>query len=434
MFDQASARADRRHRTFFQKRGELCQVWARRDDGHLFYLADDAVDDDIRAAAHAGRLTCPYPGCPDPRFVAKGGPERRHHFAHKIAGTAHSAATGWRHQALLMLADWTARRYPQIQTKIDDQDGILRLHSPQTHHEVVLAVTYDPRRRTTGEAQLLLGHSSRLLLPRDRIEGEPEHWWCGKSRLVTDLLHNAGWALAVNPQERLIATLVNSHIANAAGLARGRPHAEALCIVDDLDKARLDATGLHTSASDRIDVALARLKATEEARRKAGEQRAADAARQQAKIEAQRATAAAQQEARRARFAAEEQRRRDSISNSLMSAAAARPAETDRWQEHARQSPTRDWPTDLSALRTLLGDPALAQQLEQPLATDVHCDQPAAVWHLMAALEYRKRNYAAHPLAIRAVLTGNGCSVLLTKEAIESVLAIVDRSRQPPPT
>lgn len=47
----------------------------------------------------------------------------------------------------------------------------------------------------------------------------------------------------------------------------------------------------------------------------------------------------------------------------------------------------------------------------------------------MAALEYRKRNYSAHPLLIRAVLTGNGCSVRLTKEAVEPVLAIVNKAR-----
>lgn len=431
MFDHASARADRRHRTFFQRSGELCQVWARRDDGSLFYLADEAVDDDIRAAAHAGRLTCPYPGCPDPRFVAKGGPIRRHHFAHKIAGSAHSAATGWRHQALLMLGDWAARRYPRLQTEIDDQEGVLRLRSPQTDHEVVLVVTYDPRRSVTSHAQLLLGHSKRLLLPRYHIKGQPEQWWCGKSRLVTDLLHGSGSALAVNPQERLIATLVARDVATAAGLARGRTYAEVLCIVDYLDNARLDATGLHTPASDSTDAALARLKAAEEVRRKAAEKRAAQAARERAKIEEVRATAAAQQEASRARFAAEQHRRRDSISNSHTSA-VARPAVTERWQEHAWQPPARDWPTDLPALKTLLGNPDLAQQLEQPLATDVDCGQPAAVWHLMAALEYRKRNYAAHPLAIRAVLTGNGCSVLLTREAIEPVLATVERSRQPP--
>jgi hypothetical protein len=56
-------------------------VWARRGDGTLFYLNHGAVDDDVLAAAHAGQLICPYPGCPDPRFIARGGSERRHHFA-----------------------------------------------------------------------------------------------------------------------------------------------------------------------------------------------------------------------------------------------------------------------------------------------------------------------------------------------------------------
>src|SRR5207249_789652 len=86
------------------------------------------------------------------------------------------------------------------------------------------------------------------------------------------------------------------------------------------------------------------------------------------------------------------------------------------------------WPRDRAALCQLLGNPNLAWQLEQPLATDVDCGQPPAIWHLMAALEFRKRGYDAHPLAIRAVLTCNGCNVLLTREAIEPVLAIVSQS------
>jgi hypothetical protein len=83
-----------------------------------------------------------------------------------------------------------------------------------------------------------------------------------------------------------------------------------------------------------------------------------------------------------------------------------------------------DWPRDLKALRRLLGDDDLAQQLEQPLSTDVECGLPAPVWHLMAVLEFRKRDHAAHPLLIRAVLTGNGCSVLLTGEAVAGVLDV----------
>ena len=65
----STAIADSRHRAFFDRAGEVRQVWARQADGTLFYLADGAVDDDVRAAAHTGRLTCPYPGCPAPELI-----------------------------------------------------------------------------------------------------------------------------------------------------------------------------------------------------------------------------------------------------------------------------------------------------------------------------------------------------------------------------
>jgi hypothetical protein len=101
----------------------------------------------------------------------------------------------------------------------------------------------------------------------------------------------------------------------------------------------------------------------------------------------------------------------------------------ERRQNPPPQPTEQDAPRDLPSLRALLDDQNLARQLEQPLATDVECGQPAAVWHLVAALEFRKRNYTAHPLLVRAVLTGNGCSVRLTKEALEPVLAIANTAR-----
>jgi hypothetical protein len=147
MFEQATATADSRHRAFFDRSGEVRQVWARQADGALFYLADGAVDSDVRVAARAGRLTCPYPGCPDPRFIAKGGNERRHHFAHQVAGQEHRTTAAWRHQALLMLADWSARRYPELEVDLDDREEgeSLRLRSPRSGRVVRLTVTYDRR-------------------------------------------------------------------------------------------------------------------------------------------------------------------------------------------------------------------------------------------------------------------------------------------------
>jgi hypothetical protein len=82
------------------------------------------------------------------------------------------------------------------------------------------------------------------------------------------------------------------------------------------------------------------------------------------------------------------------------------------------------WPSDLNTLRRLLDDENLSQRLEQPLSTDVECDVPAAVWHLMAVLEWRKRGEDAHPLAIRASIVLSGCGYSLTGAAIAGAIAV----------
>jgi len=73
MFEHATATVDRRHRAFFDRAGEVRQVWARRADGKLFYLRDGGVDTEIRDAAHAAELTCPYPGWGGAAGVRVGG-------------------------------------------------------------------------------------------------------------------------------------------------------------------------------------------------------------------------------------------------------------------------------------------------------------------------------------------------------------------------
>ena len=273
MFEQATATADSRHRGFFDRSGEVRQVWARRADGTLFYLDDGAVDAEVRAAARAGRLTCPYPSCPDPRFIARGGSERRHHFAHQVAGQEHRTAAAWRHQALLMLADWSSRRYPHLEVELDDREEgeSLRLRSPRTGRVVRLTVTYDRRYQAPAPAlgeQLLLGHTRGLLLPRSEADDEPGRWWCGEGRLVGELIADHGRAFAVNPQERLVATVADAHLASEAGLIRGRSSEPLLCVVDELKHVRLDADGLHTAAGDALDKALERRRAAEAERKR----------------------------------------------------------------------------------------------------------------------------------------------------------------------
>ena len=414
MFEQATATADSRHRTFFERSGEVRQVWARQADGTLFHLADGAVDDGVRAAAHAGRLTCPYPDCADPRFIAKGGSERRHHFAHQVAGQEHRTSAGWRHQALLMLADWSVRRYPHLQIDIDDhEDGeSLRLRSPRTGRVVRLTVTYDRRYQPPAPArgeQLLLGHTRGLLLPRAEADDAPGRWWCGESRLVGDLIAEHGRVLAVNPQERLVATVAGAYLAQEAGLVRGHSSEPVLCVVEGLEHARLDADGLHTPASDALDEALERRKAAEAER----ERRLAEA---EARTQERRHALEAERERRRAEAPAYPR---------LSPAGVAPPREHRPIRVIANDEP--EWPHSLDALRRLLGDDELARRVERPLSTDVECDVPAAIWHLMAVLEARRRGGNPHPMAVRAGIVAR-CGYTLTREAVAGVLAVAQEA------
>jgi hypothetical protein len=120
----------------------------------------------------------------------------------------------------------------------------------------------------------------------------------------------------------------------------------------------------------------------------------------------------------RARRAAE-----DHLERRLAEAQARVPADAHGVPPRSVTEGEQDWPCDLDALRRLLGDQDLARQLEQPLSTDVECDVPPAIWHLMAVLELRRRGRGAHPLAIRAAIVRN-CGYSLTGEAIAGVLAV----------
>jgi hypothetical protein len=416
MFDHPTATADQRHRAFFDRSGEVRQVWARQADGALFYLADGGVTDHVRAAARSGQLTCPYPGCPDPRFIAKGGTERRHHFAHQVAGQEHRTTAAWRHQALLMLAEWSGRHYPELEVDIDDREEgeSLRLRSPRSGKVVRVTVTYDrryelptPRR---GE-QLLLGHSRALLLPRREVPGAPGRWWCGEGRLVGDLLAERGWALAVNPQERLVATIADAGLGREAGLVQGRSGAMLLCVVDTLEEARLDADGLHTRAGDALEKALDRRRAAE-----------AELARRLKEAEARA------RDRERARMAEFERRRAEPAPYRGAEALPTVP----QWPARSRAvevlaDEDQEWPTDLEALRRLLGDDELARRVEEPLPTDVECDVPPAIWHLMAVLEAQRRGDNPHPMAVRAAIVAR-CGYALTREAIAGVLAVAGDS------
>jgi hypothetical protein len=43
-----------------------------------------------------------------------------------VAGQEHRSTAAWRHQALLMLAEWSARNYPKLEAEIDEgEQGVV---------------------------------------------------------------------------------------------------------------------------------------------------------------------------------------------------------------------------------------------------------------------------------------------------------------------
>lgn len=255
MFEQATATFDRRHRRFFADNEEPRQVWALdRDRDQIVHLPDGAVDDAVRRACRDGRLRCPVADCPDPRLIAKGGRERRHHFAHKVAHIPHDSAAVLRTEAVAMLAAW-ARRYrgADVSTSDDDELGIVSIRSRRSGRVSEIAVTYDPRTEPpqTSHAptrQLLLGHTRALLLPRSEHPQLPGVWFCGDAHLTRELIYEHGAAIAVNPQQRLVATLLDTRIAHHAGLIAKHPAAHpTTCIIADIDACRLDEQGCITT-------------------------------------------------------------------------------------------------------------------------------------------------------------------------------------------
>jgi hypothetical protein len=264
MFRQGTGTIEEEHREFFAEAGDARQVWARRLGGakaEVFFLPDGGVTDHVRRDCAEGRLVCPMEDCPDPRFIARGGGERRHHFAHRVAHVKHAAAAVWRQEAMTMLADW-ARHYRGARVEAEDGDRVatVRIVSERTGHGVELRITYDRRFELPYEIsrdpsrQLLLGHTRGLLLPRQPCAEHSGAWWCGESRLVGDLVDADRWALAVNPEQRLIGTLLDSWTALRIGVLPRATHVAypSLCVVCPLDDCRLTEHGLTTPTVERV--------------------------------------------------------------------------------------------------------------------------------------------------------------------------------------
>lgn len=262
MFRQGTGTVDSRHRGFFAEAGDARQVWARWTDvDRVFFLEDGAVTEEVRRDCSEGRLVCPMADCSDPRFVARGGAVRRHHFAHRVAHVKHATAAIWRHEAMAMLADWASRyRGAEVQVRDGQRAASVRICSERSGRAVELVVTYDRRFEVSRDElsrpgyQLLVGHTRGLLLPRKPCAAIPDTWWCGSSRLVSDILLWHDSVIAVNPEQRLVATLVDVYAALRAGLLARRALTQhpLLCVVCELESCRLTEHGLVTPTSEQL--------------------------------------------------------------------------------------------------------------------------------------------------------------------------------------
>ena len=262
MFEQPTAAIDSRHRGFFGESGDHRQVWALDTElGNVIYLPEGGIDERVRERCAAGLLRCPLHDCPDPRFIARGGARKRHHFAHRVAHTKHKAGVVWRAEAVAMLSEW-ASRYPsaRVSSSGDGLVGEVAVESGRTGRAVRLEVIYDRRREVPWDEpepgrQYVLGHARSLLLPRE--EFKPGIWWCGEGRLMGDVLLAHQVVIAVNPERRLVATLFDEYKARARRLlpARGWSKWPHVCFVEELDDCQLDETGIVTPALARYRAA-----------------------------------------------------------------------------------------------------------------------------------------------------------------------------------
>lgn len=80
----------------------------------------------------------------------------------------------------------------------------------------------------------------------------PGAWWCGEPRLAREIVLVRGFAVAVNPEERLIGTVVASRVAAQTRLIPNQRTVAypAVCLVAPLSACRLDADGIHTPFSE----------------------------------------------------------------------------------------------------------------------------------------------------------------------------------------
>jgi hypothetical protein len=318
MILQVSAEGSSRHSgpEIFAATGERRQLFARDTD-----LSADAPlvriergqASALRIRARSGKLLCPMPACPDPRYTTSGG-SRRDHFVHlSIRDGGHSPETWFHYTAKRLIGEWLVRRHPEVRVVVDEEavesrqipdvlaefpDGS-RFAFEVQYAALTLEdwVSRHVGYRNQGIFDVwLLGHTSRFFR-HARAEYLAGRVLLGP--LAAALWEEGTGPYWINPDEGTIASsrwwTDPSHSGRRPG--QSAPHDVAVGL-DALDDCRLDVDGFRTPTDDLERAAWDRL----EEKRIERERQAREAmARQQLAAEQarqERAAKAAYREAR----------------------------------------------------------------------------------------------------------------------------------------
>jgi hypothetical protein len=107
------------------RRSDARQLFARDrrlgQDAPLVFIEIGAARR-LRADCHAGDLVCPFPGCPDPRLITRGG-TRRDHFAHRRAldPIAHAPERWYHLCGKYLIGEWARRSFPEARVQVDHE-------------------------------------------------------------------------------------------------------------------------------------------------------------------------------------------------------------------------------------------------------------------------------------------------------------------------
>jgi hypothetical protein len=106
----------------FTATGERRQIYARDtrlDENAPLFRLERGQAEASRAAAKAGYLVCPIPGCEDIRYTTRAG-SRRDHFVHRNrGGAAHAPETWFHYTGKRLVGSWALARHPEARVVVD---------------------------------------------------------------------------------------------------------------------------------------------------------------------------------------------------------------------------------------------------------------------------------------------------------------------------